>query len=292
MKIFRVVAATILIAMGGGSVVFGHTKPALADNAALRYWSAFSAMQDTSITRQQAEGLNAVLEGAAPYEDARYSGLVQKNKLALQIMARGTALPNCDWGLDYGLGEDLPVEYARKALSLGRLNVLDAFHLLSAGDTSGAVETLAAGLRFSRDVGNGGSLFSTLVAKDLLASHLHAIEFALHASGLSLAQRQQLQQAVAQLGPDVLDWASASRRDLESLRPRYADDARAGAALNRIIAAYVSALRDASKMPALKQAIDNSPRQVADLIPNAQRVLEQKQDLQKKLQQVRGLLGP
>ena len=66
-------------------------------------------------------------------------------------MARGTALPKCDWGLDY-IGEDTPVDYARSALALGRLNVLYAFHLLIAGDKDGAVSAIKAGLRFSQDV--------------------------------------------------------------------------------------------------------------------------------------------
>jgi len=45
--------------------------------------------------------------------------LLEKNSLALEIMAWAASLPNCDWGLDYGLGHDLPVDYARKALVLG-----------------------------------------------------------------------------------------------------------------------------------------------------------------------------
>jgi hypothetical protein len=59
---------------------------------------------------------------------------LRKNTLAVEIMARATSLSNCDWGLDYGLGEEVPVDYARKALVLGRLNVLDAFHLFVAGN--------------------------------------------------------------------------------------------------------------------------------------------------------------
>jgi hypothetical protein len=39
----------------------------------------------------------------------------------------------------------------------GRLNVLYAFHLFKTGNKDGAVRALAAGLRFSHDVGNGGS---------------------------------------------------------------------------------------------------------------------------------------
>jgi hypothetical protein len=97
----------------------------LADNAALRYWTAFSAVQDSAITDQQARELNAILDGTAPYDDSKYRDLIEKNMLALEIMDRATSLSNCDWGLDYG-SEDVPVEYAREALALGRDGILTA----------------------------------------------------------------------------------------------------------------------------------------------------------------------
>jgi hypothetical protein len=33
--------------------------------------------------------------------DSKYKDLVDRNRPALELMARGTALANCDWGLDY-----------------------------------------------------------------------------------------------------------------------------------------------------------------------------------------------
>src|SRR5207247_1884362 len=132
----------------------------LEQNAALRYYAAFSMMQDAALTNQEATELTAILDGTAPYDDNKYKNLVERNSLALRVMARGTALLDCDWGLDYGLGDDIPVEYARKALQLGRLNVLDVFHLALGGDKEGAAREVAAGLHFSHDVAKGGSLFS------------------------------------------------------------------------------------------------------------------------------------
>ena len=267
----------------------------LADNAALRYWSAFSAVQDSAITDEQARELNAILDGTAPYDDLKYKDLLEKNRLALEIMARATStLANCDWGLDYG-AEDVPVEYARKALVLGRLNVLYAFHLFIAGNKDGGVRTLAAGLKFSHEVGNGGSLFATLVAKDLLVNHLRAVADAVHLEAdplrgpLSAAQRSRLQEAVAQLG-EGLDWRSAAMRDLEALRTRYAGDSQASAALTRIISSYTAVLDDQSKLPILDEAIHSAPQQLASVIPNAKRVLKEKQDLNNKLLQTRSLL--
>src|SRR5205085_11838040 len=105
----------------------------LGENAALRYWSAFSAIQDAGITDPEAKELNAILDGTAPYDDSKYKDLLEKNTLSLEIMARGTTISNCDWGTDYSFGDDIPVDYVRKALVLGRLNVLYAFHLFKAG---------------------------------------------------------------------------------------------------------------------------------------------------------------
>jgi hypothetical protein len=290
MNSFRPLFSLVLIAASVGVPAAAQKKGTLGENAALRYWAAFSAMQDAGISSQQAKEMNAILEGTAPYDDLKYKKLIEKNKLALEIMTRATTLPSCEWGLDYDLGEDIPVEYARKALALGRLNVLYAFHLLITGNKVAAVGTLAAGVRFSHDVANGGSLFATLAAKDLLENHFRAISFALHTGSLSAAQKEQLRKAIVQLGPDPLDWGAAARRDVESLRGRYATDPQASAALTQIITSYVGALNDPSRLPALQQVLDSAPKQVADLVPNAARVLEQKRELREKLAQLRSVL--
>ena len=289
MKIFNTIPSMILIALLSVGSVLAQRNTSLAENAALRYWSAFSEVQDSGITDQQAKELNAILDGTAPYDDSKYKGLIEKNTLALEIMARATSLPNCDWGLDYGLGHDVPVDYASKALVLGRLNVLYAFHLLKTGDKDGAVRALAAGLRFSHDVGNGGSLFATLIAKDLLMSHLRAVADALRLEQLSPGQRSQLQTAVARIG-EGLDWPMAANRDLEALRGDYAGNPQTSAALTRIISSYAAALNDESKLPVLNQAVGNAPQELAKVIPNAKRVLEQKQELNSTLLQTRSLL--
>jgi hypothetical protein len=289
MKIFNTIPSMILIALLSAGSALAQRNAPLTENAALRYWSAFSEVQDSGITDQQAKELNAILDGTAPYDDLKYKDLLEKNTLALEIMARATSLPNCDWGLDYGLGHDVPVDYARKALVLGRLNVLYVFHLLKAANKDGAVRALAAGLRFSHDVGNGGSLFATLIAKDLLTSHLRAVANALRLEQLSAGQRSQLQTAVARVG-EGLDWPMAARRDLEALRGDYAGKSQTSAALTRIISSYVAALNDESKLPALDQAVQGAPQELANVIPNAKRVLEQKQDLNNALLQTRALL--
>jgi hypothetical protein len=276
-------AVAVLLAVGAA---IGQRTVSLADNAALRYWSAFSQLQDAAMTEQEAKELDAVLERTAPYDVAKYNDLIHRNTLALAIMARGTLLPTCDWGLDYGLGGDVPVDYARKALMLGRLNILYAMRLYHSGDRDGAIGALAAGLRFSYDVANGGSLFPTLVAKDLLVTHLMAVSDAVRMGQLSTTQRSRLQNAVAALG-DGLQWSAAAKRDLEALGAHYSGESRVSAALNRITSSYTSFLKDESDLPSLMDAINHAPPELANSIPNPKRVLEQKQELSEKLQQAR-----
>ncbi len=280
------ITVTVLLAIGPA---FAQRSAPLADNAALRYWAAFSKLQDAAITDQDAKELNAALENLGPLDMSKYKELLQKNAPALDMMARGTSLSNCDWGLDYGLGEEVPVEYARKALTLGRLNVLYAIQQYHAGNKDGAVRALAAGVRFAHDVGNGGSLFATLVAKDLLVTYLTAVGDGLRMGQLSASQHAQLQNAVAALG-DGLDWPAAAKRDFEALRSHYAKDQQAAAALDRIISSYSAFLADPSKQPMLTEAINAAPQELASVIPSPKRVLEQEQELADKLQQTRGLL--
>jgi len=288
MKTLRVISFIILC-----SAVPLHSSAAqqngqLGQNAALRYWSAFAEMQDSAVSDQQAKELNAILDGTAPYQDLKYYELVEKNRAAVETMDRGTAIANCDWGVDYALGPDAPVEYVRKALALGRLNVLYAFHRLQNGDKDGAVRVIAAGVRFSHDVANGGTLFATLVGKNLLATHIRAMAFALHMEQLSPAQKAVLQKALSQLGPDGLDWQSAVKREFEIPLPGL--DAKGSSAQAQISAAFQSVVNNPSELSRLQQMIAGAPQKLRELIPNPQRVLDEKQNLADQLRQMSSLL--
>jgi hypothetical protein len=289
MNIFRFLSAVVLLLAAQVSAAFSSREASLGPNAALLYWAAFSEMQDSAIS--DATALNAVLDGAAPYDDLQYKDLVEKNRFALDIMARGTSRPFCDWGLGYGFAEEMgpatPVGYVWKARALGSLNVLYAFHLQSGGNKDGAVRALAAGILFARDVANGGTLVSALVAKRLLVAHFNAMALALHAGGLSAGQRLVLQKAIAQLGPEGLDWQSVVHREMAVLHKADPNDS---AALAEIEPAYLKALNDPSSLPALEQMRSSAPQNLVALIPNPKRVLEEKRELTGKLQEVRSSL--
>jgi len=280
MKATKIMASLIvLINTACTSTAAQNAK--LGENGALRYWAAFGQMQDAAITPSQAKEINGMLDGTLPYDDSKFNEIVEKNRPAIEIMQSGTAIPNCDWGLDYKRGPDEPVDYVRKALALGRLNVLYAFHQSVTGDKDGTVKTLVTGLRFSRDVANGGTLFATLVAKDLLTTHFRAIEFVLKADGLSSPQRRELQKALTQLSRTQLDWRSAIQRELGIDRKLAVQPS-----LQRVTQAYVSALDNPSALPQVQQLIAALPQGLRELIPNPKRVVEEKEDFGAKLERV------
>ncbi len=167
------------------------------------------------------------------------------------------------------------------------------------GDRDGAVRVLAAGILFSRDVANGGTLFAAVTADSLLSSDLRAMAGVVHLSQpeLSPAQKSVLRRALAQLPPDGLDWQSAVKREFAVLRmpvrtPEGSSelDAAAQTAVTEISQAYVAALDNPALLPELQGKIANAPRTVADMISNPGRVLEAKQNLAASIAQLNSVL--
>jgi hypothetical protein len=289
MNVFRLLSTIILLLAAQISAASSTREVNLGPNAALLYWAAFSEMQDSAIS--DAAALNAILDGTAPYDDSQYKDLVEKNRFALDIMAHGASRPFCEWGLGYGYSEEMgpatPVGYVWKARALGSLNVLYALHLQSAGNKDAAVRTLAAGILFAHDIANGGTLVSALVAKRLLIAHFNVMAVTLHTGGLSAGQRLVLQKAVAQLGPEGLDWQAVMHREMAVVHKADPSDS---AGLSEIEAAYLKALNNPSALSALEQVRSSASQNLAALIPNPKRVLEEKQDLTNKLLEVRSKL--
>jgi hypothetical protein len=280
---FSIIFAAVLVAVAAPE----PQGVKLGQNAALRYWSAFAQMQDSPLTDLQVKELSAILKGTTPYDDAKFKDLVEENKPALETMARGTALANCDWGLDYELGPETPIDYVGRATALARLNVFYAFHLVGAGDKEGAVQALVAGLRFSRNIADGGPLIATLLAKDSLAKHLDAVAFVVRTQAISSQQRQALAKALVELGVDPLDWQSTINLEMAALKVLPWPSS---ASAERVTQAYLNALGDPSGLPKLQGLIASLPKLIQGSIPNLGRVLKERQDLKEKLRETRSLL--
>jgi len=173
---------------------------------------------------------------------------------------------------------------------LGKLNALYVMYLEAHGDTEGAVRSLVAGLRFSHDVANGGTLFATDAAAILLMAHLPMISNIAHA-GISPAERSALQNAVIQLGPTGLDWQGAVKRELGLYQGADHGLSTQGlAALGQITPVYLRVMSDFSVLPRLQSMIANAPSDLRNLMPNPQRVVDAEESLEKHLAEARGSL--
>ena len=253
----------------------------LSDNAALRYWSAFAQMRDASLTEDQAKELQRILQGTAPYDDLKYRELAERNRLAVETLRRGSAINECDWGIEYQLASNAPIEYVPKALALGRINILFSMHQLQTGDRIGGIRTLSAGIRFSHDLATGGPLMAALAAKTLLVAHLRTVAFAAVEKALSPAENAMVSAALGRIGAEGVDWQAAIRREFELLSQS------GSSAPTELQEQYRRALQDAAQLPTLQRAIASLPKSVSSKIINPERVLDQKRELDEQLQSAR-----
>ncbi|HEY3442382.1 MAG TPA: hypothetical protein VGK29_16615 [Paludibaculum sp.] len=228
-----------------------------------------------------AKELQAILEGNAPYDNSKHRDLVERNRLAVETLRRGTELQNCDWGLEYNLASEAPIEHVRKALALGRINVLYSMYQLQLGDRAGGIRTLSAGIRFSHDVATDGPLIAALAGKTLLVSHLRLVSSAEKGKALSPAEKALISAALGRVGDEGIDWDSAIRREFEIL-------ARTGFPAPPLLEEhYRRALQDARQLPQLQKEIASAPKSAGDRIPNPQRFFEHKRELHEYLQATR-----
>lgn len=206
----RVVAGVALL-FAAGTAHAQSRVPLETRNAALRYWLAFADLQDPQTDKATVELLEKTAAGEAAWDETKLGPILDKNETAIWRMQRATNLPECDWGLEYGLGPRASIAYVPKARVLARLNTLDGMRLAAKGDSQKAVETWLAGIRFSQHLTRGGSLIFSLVAKMGLISNFHALTQAAQSGALSGEQKKQIEAAVRALPETGFDWGEALR---------------------------------------------------------------------------------
>jgi hypothetical protein len=275
------------LSLSAGEASAQQQKAKLGENAALRYWAAIGQMTDQAIGDEEVKELNEILKGKIAYDDLKFRDLVEKNRPALETMARGTTLANCDWGLEYAQGLDVQFPYSAKAVALARLNVLYAFHLQSMGDKEGSVRALVAGWRFSHDIANGAPMIiATLLAKVSLANHLVAIASIVQTNGFSPQQRSILRKALVQFGSDPLDWKSPMTREIEGFKMAEEIHSRpwpCSLPPARFAQYWAGIVDDASTLPEFEKIVASQPKECRDFFPNAKRILDARQELNGKL---------
>ena len=204
------VVATVF-ALTSTVAAFGQTKlPIETKNAALRYWTAFAVLHDTSADKATADLLGKTMSGEAAWDETKLGPIVDVNMESIGIMQRATKLSECDWGLEYSLGPHTPIPFLQvSARALGRLNTLYGIRLAAKGDTQKAADAWLAGIRFSQHLARGGSLLATLVANAVLADELRALTKAAQSGTLDAKRRSQVAAAIRAVPETGFDWGQA-----------------------------------------------------------------------------------
>jgi hypothetical protein len=177
-------------------------------NAALRYWIAFADLQDLPADAPTQDLLEKTAAGETPWDETKLGPIVEKNEDAILGMQRATALPDCDWGIEYSRGPRASVAHMMNARVLARLNTLYGFCQAANGDSQAAMSTWVAGVKFSQDLAKGGTLIFALAARSALLSNLNAIRITA-GSPLSPYARSLATFTLQQLPQTAFDWSDS-----------------------------------------------------------------------------------
>jgi hypothetical protein len=204
---FRILAPFLAIAMATGLARAQANYLPESNNAALRYWAALDEMRDNPYTEEATRNmLSAVMRGETAWNEEEMGPVLDAYADSIQTMQRGTKLPDCNWGLDYQLGNLNFTQMMMRSRRLEQLNTVEAVRQLAKGDSKSAVETWRAGIRFSQDLGRGGPVIHALVASAMLMDELHAVANYAGPGKLAEAQREELYVAVKAMPEDGFDW--------------------------------------------------------------------------------------
>lgn len=209
--------AILVVVVAGFSGLFFAQDHKPANNAALRYWMAFAQMNDSQISPDDTERIDTIVSGKAPWDEARFGALVERNKVAIETMIRGTHLSYCEWGIEYSLGPDAPVAYLPKARAMARLDRLYAERLAASGDYDGAIRATVAGLRFSQHMAQNASFFGAMTAKVAMMTQLEEVQQLAESEHLSPTQLQNLRTATAALPEGGFDWQISAKLEATAM---------------------------------------------------------------------------
>jgi hypothetical protein len=217
MTIPKLFAALLIVFFSTAAVTAQSKPPVETRNAALRYWLAFADLQDPPADKTTTDLLEKVAAGEAPWDQQKLGPILEKNLDAIRRMQRATTLPDCDWGIEYGLGPRASIGYVPRARVLARLNTLYGMQQLAAGNTQTALDSWLAGVHFSQHLAKGGSLIFNLVAKTALLSNFHALQQALNSNRLNSAQREQIRATLREIPETGFDWSLALQMEESSM---------------------------------------------------------------------------
>jgi hypothetical protein len=131
-------------------------------NAAQKYWQAFATLP--AFTQAEKQKIGECL--TTPLDEPARQMLV-KAEYALQMLHRGAAHHECDWGISYEDGIFTRLPHTDAARVLSSLACLRARLRFEAGETAAAINDLLAAMTLGRHVSLDRSIITGLVAYNM-----------------------------------------------------------------------------------------------------------------------------
>ena len=218
----RVRALFVVLSVLGSAAIFAPSAAgeAMGKNAALRYWMAFATMKNLDSGSDVAKRLRQMVEGAEPWDES-LSAVLQQNQFALDLMDRGSQLPECDWGFEHEQGHSAPIAHLPRAWALAALNVLRGRRLAQQGQGAEAMAAWRSGLRFSQHISADSPLICALVAGGCVKIHLRAMTDAVRTGTVDPGARRTMEPVIADLPEAGFDWSVAARYEVAGIIELY-----------------------------------------------------------------------
>lgn len=199
------------------------------DNAALRYWRAFSFLDES----RELDALRAQIPwdrlGAHDFEPPQAAvDAVLKQRFAIQHGVRAASFDQCDFGIDYDLGTEALLPHLGSMRRLARDILLDARLKLDAGNTDDAIDGIVAALRSSHHVQNDRLVISALVSMAIFKQTEALLNYAIGRPGVTEAQRTRIAETLDLfdnadpfgVGPTILWEGAMMSEDLRGMLSR------------------------------------------------------------------------
>jgi len=193
-------AGALAAALLTGATADAQFRPADAivtadQNAALRYWRAFSLMDDDLV--------NLVAEASIALDAATFDASPELRKAVadaegvIDQLLRGSALPACDFGVDRELGIHALLPHLQPMRQAAILLLTDARLRLERGDRAGGAERIAAAFRMAAHAAEGEFVISSLVGLAMWDVSRRVTERLLDAGALDAESRATIRRSLS-----------------------------------------------------------------------------------------------
>lgn len=187
----RHIAAALAAALLGSASLAGG----LGDNAALRYWRAWTFFDDADREAVREVGRQASEESFNSIDTARE--LVARHDMVIETLLEGAAIDQCDFGVAYEKGFDALLPHLGPMRVSLYLLLADARIRIEDRDADAAAARLAAAYRMAEHAAHDNLLIGSLVSTAMFANTDEVTRIAMQRGALTPAGIRTIREAVA-----------------------------------------------------------------------------------------------